>query len=43
MNRFRKRFPSKEPDAKITDYVIEAVLAQALSGEGWAGAIVAAP
>ncbi|MEO8079509.1 MAG: peptidoglycan-binding domain-containing protein [Caldimonas sp.] len=42
MRDFRKRFPSKKPGAKITDYVIVAVLPQALSGEGWTGSIVEA-
>ncbi|MDQ2764937.1 MAG: peptidoglycan-binding protein, partial [Pseudomonadota bacterium] len=40
MQDFRKRFPSKTPDAKITDYVILAVLPPTLSGEAWTGAIV---
>jgi Putative peptidoglycan binding domain len=40
MNGFRKTFPSKDPNAKITDYVIVAKLPQELSGEGWTGAIV---
>jgi peptidoglycan hydrolase-like protein with peptidoglycan-binding domain len=42
MHDFRKLFPSKDPGAKITDYVIQAVLPANLSGESWTGAIVVA-
>jgi len=40
MNQFRRIFPSKDPKAKITDYVIVARLPKELGGEGWTGDIV---